>query len=929
MANRIVKVILRGDIGDLQAKMAVAARSVKDAGDKMTGADAASRKYRAGLTTLGSAAGKVGLAAAAGIGVMVAASARFDSAMSKVQAATHESAGNMELLRAASIKAGADTVFSATEAADAVTALAKAGVSTKDVLSGGLNGALSLASAGELDVASSAEIAATAMTQFGLSGKDIPHIADLLAAAAGKAQGEVTDMANSLKYVGPVAHQMGISIEETTGVIAELASQGILGEQAGTSLRGMLTSLTSPSKLASKTMGELGITLYDAQGKFVGLRGVADQLQKTMGGLTNAERDQALGRIFGNEQITTARILYAGGAAAVDKWTTAVNDQGYAAETAAIKMDNLKGDLEQLKGSLETALIGAGEGSQAPLRKLVQGATDAVNALNNLPAAAKNASAGLLGITAITGGGLWFTAKTIKGVADMRVALENLGTSGAKAAAALKGIGVAGAAVGVLYAIASASEELQRSLDRSIPTVNTLTKDLLELRGAEGVQAIVKDVGDLGHALDRIKDPGFFNDIDKLYGKVPILGKLGQMGVSFLPGGEQSKRDLREATAAVDALDAALANIVQSGSPDQARATFDQLAKVYGLTGDQQKRLLDLMPQYKDALDGVAVSSTLNADANGNLANAESSAGAAAATAAADQAELQKAYQKIADQAGQTAREFFGLGKSVNDSKVSLDGWIGDLEKQTTALRNFTENVRKAGKRGIREGLIQELEAAGPEGAMRLQQLANASDKEIGRANRAWARGQRAIDAYVRTVAGVPPGVATTVNVNGDQAAIAALRRIAAEIRNVPKTWRTDYYVVQHNAISKRPQVQDAQAHADGGTVTGPRTPYADKVLAYLAPGEEVISNRHGEADRFRADRAAGRIPAYAAGGTVSVPVGGSSIDYDRLAGAVAGDRLLGMRDSRDLLVSAFRTALRELPIVQAPQPADLLYGAA
>jgi hypothetical protein len=336
------------------------------------------------------------------------------------------------------------------------------------------------------------------------------------------------------------------------------------------------------------------------------------------------------------------------------------------------------------------------------------------------------------------------------------------------------------------------------------------------------------------------------------------------------------------------------------------------------------------MPQYQEALAAQKNEATLAAGANSDLAGAEGAAGAAATAAAQNQKDLEDAYKKVADQAGQTAREFFGLGESVNDSKVSLHGWIDDLQKQASALRDFTENVRKAGKRGIREGLIQELEAAGPEGAMRLQQLADASDTEIARANRAWSRGQRAIDAYVRTVAGVPPGVATTLTLNGDSFALSMIRQINREIRLIPKEWRTDYYVIQHGAISKRPQVADAQAHADGGTVLGPRHPYGDKVLAHLAPGEEVITNRHGEADAFRRDRAAGRIPAYAAGGTVSVPAGGGmSIDYDRMAAAVASDRLLGMRDSRDLLVSAFTTALSRLPIVQAPQASDLMYGAA
>jgi TP901 family phage tail tape measure protein len=939
VANRLVKVVLRGDIADLQAKMAVAAKSVGDAANKMTGASKESAKFRQGLTTLGASAGKVGLVAAAGIGVAVAAAARFDSAMSKVQAATHESASNMELLRAAAIKAGADTVFSATEAADAITAMSKAGVSTKDILAGGLNGALSLASAGELDVANAAEIAATAMNQFGLAGKDIPHIADLLAAGAGKAQGEVTDMAAALKFVGPVAHQMGISIEETTGTIAELASQGIIGEQAGTSLRGMLTALTSPSQMASKEMQKLGISLYDANGQFVGLRGIADQLGGTMDKLTNAERDQALGRIFGNEQITAARILYAGGAEAVDKWTASVNDQGYAAETAAIKMDNLSGDLEQFKGSLETALIGAGEGSQGPLRSLVQNATAATNALNNLPSGAKNATVGLLGITAVLGGGLWFGSKVIRSVSDTRNALDQLGVDATRVGRLMRTAFAAGAVIEGLNLIETSldgifNQELDTSkLGRSLTALadGRVTGEFLQKYGSD-LQGFADD---MGLATDKA------NAFQRTVGKIPLVG-----GFIAAPPWQKSVVD---AAHNIDTLDEALANLVESGQGEQAAAIFNQLtaaAVAHGQSADDVKNQLDqyavALGNEKDAALGSSGAARLVSDAmTGLLAplngagKATGALGVAAQQSAADLAAQAKALAASREAANKTAHQFVGLGKSLNDTKVSLGGWITDLEKQASALRDFTKNVKKAGKEGVREGLIKELEAAGPEGALRLQQLANASEKEIRRANRAWKSGQDAIDAYTDAVGGVPP---VTLSVNSS-AAESALARIRREITNIPKQWRTDYYVIQHNAISK-PRVLPGNpggvdvTPADGGTIThaasgwtvaGPRLPYGDKVHALLAPGEEVITNRHGEADQFRADRAAGRIPAYAAG-SVSIPAGGgSSIDYDRLAGAFSGSQMLGHRMARDAHLDALRTALRE---VKARTDADLSFVA-
>jgi hypothetical protein len=247
VADRSVVYRLRADITQFRAQMAQAGESVRGAANEMTSASKEGVNFRKGLTQLGDTAGKVGLVAAAGLGVFIFKAAKFDQAMSRVDAATHETASNMDKMRDAAIQAGAKTQFSATEAADAITALAKAGVKTRDILgeNGGLAGALSLAAAGELDVATAAEDIATALTQFQLKGKAAVHVSDLLAAAAGKAQGEVSDMAVALKYAGVPAANLGVSIEQTTGTIALFAKSGIIGEQAGTSLRGMLASLTS------------------------------------------------------------------------------------------------------------------------------------------------------------------------------------------------------------------------------------------------------------------------------------------------------------------------------------------------------------------------------------------------------------------------------------------------------------------------------------------------------------------------------------------------------------------------------------------------------------------------------------------------------------------------------------------------------------
>ncbi len=383
---------------------------------------------------------------AAGAAIAVKRYADFDEAMSHVAATGSDARESLDALRAEAIKLGADTVFSAQEAAQGIENLEKAGVSAKDILSGGLQGSLNLAAAGELSVGDAAEVAATALVQFGLSGSQMNHVADLIAAGAGKAQGEVSDLALALKYVGPVASGMGVSIEETVGALAAFASQGLLADQAGTSLRGVLAALTSPSAQASQEIKRLGITLYDSNGKFLGLANVAGQLQQAYSGVSDQAKDASLGILFGNQQVTAARVLFDQGAKGIQEWTDKVNDAGYAATAAATRMDNLKGDVERLSGSIDSALIQSGTGINETLRGTVQFAEAAVDAIGQIPPGVLGVVTSLAGAGGLGVLGVAALGKLVIGANEAKTALIAL-TGSARAAGAATG--VLGLAIGV------------------------------------------------------------------------------------------------------------------------------------------------------------------------------------------------------------------------------------------------------------------------------------------------------------------------------------------------------------------------------------------------------------------------------------------------------------------------------------------------
>lgn len=380
--NKNIVIRLMADTASYEAAMTRAGSTAKTVASGMENTGRKSALIASGMTAAGLAVAAFGVAA-------VKMAADFDQQMSTVQANTGATSAQMDQLRAAAIEAGASTVYSASDSADAINDLGKAGMSVTDILTGGLSGALNLAASDGMAVGDAAEYMANALSMFHLKGSQASQVADTLAAGAGKAVGNVSDFGEALNNCGAQANSFGMNIQETTGVLALFAQNGTIGAEAGTQLNSMLMKLAAPSAEASNTMKELGISAYDAQGHFVGMANFAGQLQKAEKNLTDEQRNQANATIFGSYAIKAANYLYEAGESGVNKWTKAVSESGYAAEQAAAKNNNLKGDLENLSGSMESLMISVGEGAQGPLRKMVQGLDTLVDAFAGLPSGAQ------------------------------------------------------------------------------------------------------------------------------------------------------------------------------------------------------------------------------------------------------------------------------------------------------------------------------------------------------------------------------------------------------------------------------------------------------------------------------------------------------------------------------------------------------------
>jgi TP901 family phage tail tape measure protein len=331
----------------------------------------------------------IGLGAAITAGTAIAAvgfkkvidlGMQYQDNLNELQAVSGATGAQMAQISKVAVQLGNDMSLPATSAADAASAmleLTKGGLSVADSMTAA-KGTLQLAAAASIDAGTAAEIQSKALNEFGLSAGDAGHVADVLANTANAAAGSITDIGYALNYVGPVAKSFGISIDDTAAALGLMANKGIQGEQAGTSLRGMLASLAQPSKQAAAALETLGVKAFDNKGKFVGLEAIIGQLAKAHGKLTQAQFEEAAAAAFGNEGLTVANALAESGTAAFDDMAKSVSKQGGAADVAGAKMKGLGGALQGLQSQAETAALGIYQAISPGLEALVRGAQGTV-----------------------------------------------------------------------------------------------------------------------------------------------------------------------------------------------------------------------------------------------------------------------------------------------------------------------------------------------------------------------------------------------------------------------------------------------------------------------------------------------------------------------------------------------------------------------
>ena len=367
-------------------------------------------------------------AAIAGIGaVSVNVANDFESAMSQAAGALNMPMSQMGELRDLAIKTGQDTIFSAKEAGQAITELAKGGLSEADIKAGALKATMDLAASSGMDLGNAANVTVQAMGAFGLSAEKSAVAANALAGAAAASSTDVEPLTQGLSQVSAQAYNAGWSIQETTAVLGKFADAGIVGSDAGTSLKVMLQRLAAPtSDKAAMKIENLGIKTRDANGHLLGASEMAQELQDKLGGLSEAERDSALQTIFGLDAMRAATVMMNSGSEGLASYIKATNDQEAAQRLANSQMGEGEKAIEEMKGSLETAAITIGSKLAPVITKVVKFITDLVNKFSALPSGVQTAIVVIGAIIAVLGPLLVIIGQMAIGISALTAAVSAL-----------------------------------------------------------------------------------------------------------------------------------------------------------------------------------------------------------------------------------------------------------------------------------------------------------------------------------------------------------------------------------------------------------------------------------------------------------------------------------------------------------------------
>lgn len=394
-------------------KIATTGEKLKTVGDNISSAGQKLLPVTAGVTALGTAS--------------VTTAANFESSMSQVQATmgitkdamstvNGQSVNTMDTLSKLAKKMGAETAFSASECAEALNYLALAGYDTEQMCNT-LPTVLNLAAAGDIALADASDMVTDAMSALGMGVDEAETMVDQMAKTASTTNTSVAQLGEGILTIGATAKSIKGGTAELNTALGILANNGIKGAEGGTHLRNIILSLQNPTDKAAAQMEALGISVYDSEGNMRSMNDILGDLNKSMDGMTSAEKSNIIGTTFNKTDLSSVNALLANTGSTWDDLQQKITASGGAAQQMAdTQLDNLQGQITILKSALEGLAISFGELLMPAIKQIVGWVQKFVDWLNGLSEGTKKTVVTIALLAAALGPVLIVIGKVISAV---------------------------------------------------------------------------------------------------------------------------------------------------------------------------------------------------------------------------------------------------------------------------------------------------------------------------------------------------------------------------------------------------------------------------------------------------------------------------------------------------------------------------------
>jgi len=463
---------------------------------------------------------------------------QFQQSMQNTFSVMGASANDMQLLEETAKKMGETTRFSASQASQALYSLGSAGQSASEAINS-LQGVLRLAGATGSDLAYTSETIASTLSQFNLEASKASHIADVYAKAISKSQANMTKLSYSMKYVGPVASGLGISLETTTAALMKLYNTGYGGEQAGTYLKQAFQKLASGTNDLKTKLQELGISYEDVNPQTRNFADIINTLKEKNIGVTESIA------IFGDAAGgAMAKLIEEGGQAISTMEGLLKSSEGAAQEMQEIQNASFANTKAELMSAMEAVQITTGSILEPALNTIAQGFTKVLQSVNGLPIGMQTFITTML--TASTAIVPFLTMPAL--ITKIKGAIDLLNVSMLH-----NPIFIAGAVVTALAAFAYSihqqqkknQEELIRDATRGVEDLKEMYKKANEA-GEKGrnIQGLLNQYETLKEKTNKTKEEqqAYNQTLQKLTELVPgVVTKIGETGEAYIENIEKIK----------------------------------------------------------------------------------------------------------------------------------------------------------------------------------------------------------------------------------------------------------------------------------------------------------------------------------------------------------------------------------------------------